>query len=148
MEEGMKKTIKIVVIIVCLSLAGVLFYRSCTYEPPGGISSIDPDQMTWIKCRNTACGHEYEMNLREYFLYMEEHIDSAFHIAPPMLCPECGEESCYEAVKCEKCGVVFEPGWKPGDFSDRCPNLKCSHSKQETDRKKAAEARKKGQGGG
>jgi hypothetical protein len=143
--EGSKKTpIMIAIIIVCLVLASVIIYRSCTSEPPGSVSSVPRDMITWMVCRNQACGHEYTMNMREYLQYQAENIKTAFRIAVPMTCEKCGEESAVQAVKCGKCGDVFEEGEgsEGGDFSDRCP--KCGHSKREEDGKRAAEARKKG----
>ena len=84
------------------------------------------------------------MNLREYFKFVQDNADPRILVAPPFPCPECGdEESGYRAVKCAKCGEVFEGGTVPGTYSDCCP--KCGHSQIEVDRKEAA-ARRKGGG--
>jgi len=99
------------------------------------------EQSTWVKCRNPACGHAWEMNLKEYFEFVEKNADPRSILPPPLTCPKCGESSGYRAVKCAKCGLVFEIGSVRADFADRCP--KCRYSKTEQDRKKAAEARKK-----
>jgi len=97
------------------------------------------DKSTWVKCRNPQCGAEYQMNLKEYFEYMEEHADPGSLLPPPLVCKKCGQKSVYRAVKCEKCGFTFERGTVRADFADRCP--KCGYSKVEEARKRARDAR-------
>jgi len=139
MEEDKKKPIMVGVIVVCFVLAGVMWYRS---SRRGG-SDLRPfeDKTTWIKCRNRECGHAWEMNLKEYFLFVEKNADPSTILPPPLTCPKCKEPSGYRAVKCAKCGAVFEVGSVPGDFADKCPD--CGYSQIAVDRKKAAEERKK-----
>ena len=97
-------------------------------------------EKTWVKCRNQACEAEYEITKKEYFEYVEKHADLALLEVPPLVCKKCDQESVYRAVKCAKCGLVFETGTVPSDFEDRCP--KCKYSKiEEGRRKKAREAR-------
>ena len=96
---------------------------------------------TWVMCRNEECGAAYQMNLKEYFKYVEKHADSRSTKPPALACKKCGQKNVFRAVKCAKCGLAFERGSVPADFADRCPQ--CSYSKIEEDRKKAAEARKK-----
>lgn len=115
-------------------------------QPQMGTSAgpdLEPfkDMSTWVMCRNPACKASYEMNLKEYFEYMEKHADPRSSRPPALACKKCGRKSVFRAVKCEKCGLAFERGSVPADFADRCPQ--CSYSKIEEDRKKAAEARKK-----
>ena len=97
------------------------------------------DKSTWVKCREPQCGAEYQMNLKEYFVHMEEHADPRSLLPPPLVCKKCGQKSVYRAVKCEKCGLVFERGTVPRDFADRCP--KCAYSKVEEARKRERDAR-------
>jgi predicted Zn-ribbon and HTH transcriptional regulator len=102
-----------------------------------GIPEHFARQTIWLKCRNPACEADCEFNKRQYYRFMEkyriEHPGSLQ--VPALLCKKCGEQSAYEAAKCPKCGLVFEKGWKQGDFEDRCP--KCRHSKIEADRAEA-----------
>lgn len=97
---------------------------------------IPADRITWVKCRNPDCEHQYQMNLREYFKYIEKNTEPNSLSPPPLICQKCGEESIYRAVKCAKCGLVFEEGTVRSDFLDRC--AKCGYSKIEEERKKAA----------
>ena len=135
MEDSKKKPIMIGVIVACLVLAGIITYATRSKEE-GGIASLKRGQeMFLIKCRNPDCEHEWQMDMKDYFVYMKEHQDPMSMTAPAIVCPECGEESGYRAVKCEKCGLVFERGTVPNDFVDRCPE--CKYSKTEESRKKA-----------
>ncbi len=134
MEDSKKKPIMIAVIVACLVLAGIITYATRSKEE-GGIAAIKRGKMTWLKCRNPDCGHEYQMDLKDYFIYMKEHQDPMSLTAPEIVCPECGEESVYRAEKCEKCGLIFEMGTIPNDFADKCPE--CKYSKIEESRKKA-----------
>lgn len=99
----------------------------------GGLwaSGVPSDATIWVKCRDPNCQAEYEMYLRKYFQeledYLEKHPDALEKPGyPPAVCEKCGRKSLYRAVKCEKCELVFEGGWKPEDFSDRCPECKYS----------------------
>lgn len=134
MEDSKKKPIMIGVVIGCLALAVVITYVTRSGES-GGIESLKRGRMTWLKCRNPGCEHEYQMDLKDYFIYMQEHQDPMSMAAPAIVCPGCKEESIYRSEKCEKCGLVFERGAVPNDFADRCPE--CKHSKTEEARKKA-----------
>ncbi len=134
MEDSKKKPIMIGVIVACLVLAGIITYATRSKEA-GGIASIKRGKMTWLKCRNPDCGHEYQMDLKDCLIYIKEHQDPMSMETPAIVCPECGEESVYRAEKCEKCGLVFERGTVPNDFADRCPE--CKYSKTEDSRKKA-----------
>jgi predicted RNA-binding Zn-ribbon protein involved in translation (DUF1610 family) len=134
MEDSKKKPIMIGVVVACLVLAGIITYATRSKEA-GGIASIKRGKMTWLKCRNPDCEHEYQMDLKDYFIYMKEHQDPMSLAVPAIVCPECGEESVYRAEKCEKCGLTFEMGTVPNDFADKCPE--CKYSKIEESRKKA-----------
>lgn len=133
MEGSTKKSILIGLIVVCLAAAGVITYKSRSKKY--GIESIKRGEMIWLKCSNPDCGHEYQMDKRDYYQYLEKHVDPILMKTPALPCPKCGQESVYRAVKCSKCGTVFFYGAVKGDFPDRCPN--CSYSQMEEDRKKA-----------
>ena len=136
MEEGKKKTVMIVVIVVCLVAAGVIF--KATRPKSQGRESFR-GQQTWVKCSNPDCGEEYEMDKAEYFKQVEEAARANPGVEPPtpIVCKKCGEESLYRVVKCAKCGKIFFYGSAgAGDFADRC---KCGFSQIEENRRKKAE---------
>jgi hypothetical protein len=141
MEDSKKKPIMIGVIVVCLALAGGITYMSRAKDS-GGIESLKRGTMVWLKCRNPGCETEYEMDMKDYFLYLKEHQDPMSMAAPAIVCRDCSEESVYRAEKCDKCGLVFERGTVPNDFADRCPE--CKHSKTEQKRKEARARKNKG----
>ena len=141
MEGSKKKPIMIGVVVVCLVLAGIITYTTRSGSG-GGLESIKRGQeMFWLKCRNPDCENEWQMDMKDYFVYMKENQDPMSMAPPAHLCPECGEEGGYRAVKCEKCDLVFERNSVPNDFADRCPE--CSYSSTEEARKKAREQRGK-----
>jgi predicted RNA-binding Zn-ribbon protein involved in translation (DUF1610 family) len=141
MEEGKKKIIKIVVVVACLVAAGIITYATRSGSSSSGIDSIERGEMIWLKCRNPKCENEWQLDKKDYLVYLKEHATPGMMTAPPVVCPKCSEESAYRAEKCEKCGLVFERGTVPNDFADRCP--KCGYSKAESLHKEAI-----GEGGG
>ena len=130
MEDSKKKPIMIGVVVACLVLAGVItFMRSS--GSPGGLDKMQRGEMMWVKCNNPDCKSEYQIDKKDYFKYVEEHADPIRMNVPPLVCKDCGEESVFRAIKCEKCELVFfkaaaAPG---GGITDRCPE--CGYSKQE-----------------
>ena len=136
MEDSKRKSIMIGVIVTCLVLAGIITYATRS-KRAGSIESIKPGQMIWVKCRNPDCETEYQMDKKVYFKTLQEIRDPMMMTAPGLACKECGEESVYRAVKCAKCGLMFERGTVGGDFADRCPE--CAHSTIEETRKEAAQ---------
>jgi hypothetical protein len=99
------------------------------------LQDIDPSEMIWVKCRNPDCGAVYEVGKKEHALFSRENRSPDTGAVPGMPCNECGDEAVYRIEKCEKCGVAFERGTVPEDFSDRCPE--CGHSAEETRRKES-----------
>jgi len=145
MEEGKKKTIMIVVIAVCLVAAVVIGYKY-TFAPTDAGIEVFKGQQIWVKCNNPDCGAEYEMDKAEYFRQIEELAlanPPEMMQTPPLVCEKCGEKSVYRAVKCAKCGKIFFYGAAgTGDFPDRC---ECGYSQIEENRRKKAEARRRGE---
>jgi len=133
MDENVKKPIMIVVVILCLAVAGIVTYKRVSSK---GLDKVDPTKKTWMLCNNPDCGHAVEMNLKEYFQWSEDQYYSTGSV-PGYVCPECGEESCFRAVKCNGCGEIFYFKSVPGTYKDKCP--KCGYSQIEQDRKAAAE---------
>lgn len=134
MEESAKKSIMIGVIVVCLVLAAAIALKTRRREGPN-LEGYKDDTVL-VLCRNPNCGAQNEMNAKKYFEFFITHKVPRGAPLPAMTCKECGEPSVYRAVKCEKCGFVFELGSKPRDFEDRCPD--CGYSKLQEARKKAA----------
>ncbi len=135
MEEGKKKPIMIGVIVVCLAGAALItFIRRSGGD--GGIEDIPEEQMTWIKCNNPNCKAEYEMGLKKYHEYIRENMNPMAMVAPPVVCPKCGEQSGLRAEKCQNpdCAIVFIRGSVPNDFADRCPE--CGRSETEESRRR------------
>jgi len=132
MEESRKKPIMIGAIVVCVAVAGAITYMNRS-KSSGTIDNIKSGEMIWVKCRNSDCEATYQIDNKVYITYLRENPVGL--TTPALVCEKCGEESVYKAVKCEKCGLVFEPGAVPKDFPDRCPE--CGHSKTEERRKRA-----------
>jgi ribosomal protein L40E len=137
-----KKPIMIGVIVACFAVAGLITYM--TRSPSKGplIPESFAKETIWLKCRNSSCEHEYQMNKKEYYEYMQQYVieHPLERVTPPLTCPKCEKASAYRATKCQKCGLVFETGLKVDDFEDRC---QCGYSQIEVDRRKAAEARRR-----
>jgi hypothetical protein len=129
MEENAKKTLMIVVSIVCIAAAGFFIYRSM------GGGSAAPGTATaagkrWVKCNNPKCGNEYEITAKEYTDFVNQNGGPRQFMmsgAVPMKCPKCNEASVFAAMKCEKCGKVFFPGTVEGKPEDTCPG--CGYSR-------------------
>ena len=134
MEESRKKPIMIGAIVVCVAVAGAITYMNRS-KSSDTFDNMKRGEMIWVKCRNPDCEAEYQIDEKDYFTYLRENPVGL--TTPPLFCEKCGEESVFKAVKCEKCGLVFEPGAVPKDFPDRCPNPQCGYSKTEEIRKRA-----------
>jgi len=135
MEESMKKTVMIVVIVVCLVSAVLITFVTGRSRSVTGLDEV-AGQMQLVKCANKNCGAIYEIDKKKYYeLLAEESLKHADETGPlAITCEKCGEKSIYKAVKCEKCGEVFffgEAG--ANDFPDRCP--KCGSSATEEQKK-------------
>ena len=126
-----KKQIMIGVAVVCIIAAGAITYFNTAGGGSGqGVDSIDPSEMTWMKCQK--CNSTYEMPKKEYYKYLQENMTGSS--PPPLPCQECGEKGAYRAVKCESCGNIFYYGASgPQAFPDKCP--KCGFSATEDRRK-------------
>ncbi|MFQ6036845.1 MAG: hypothetical protein ACE5NM_13480 [Sedimentisphaerales bacterium] len=143
MLAGLAKPVMLVIIVVCFTLAVVIFIKTQS-GGSGGIETIKRgEELYWVKCNNKKCNAEYQMDKRDYYEQIEEKMKAnpMAMVTPPLTCKECGEQSLLRAVKCEKCGQVFFYGADPTDFADRCPE--CGHSKTEAERKARAAQRGK-----
>jgi len=130
-----KNAVYIIIIVVCLLVAGFVTYKYVFSDSSGGLSSIPEGQMVWVKCNNPACKAEYQMSKRKYHEEVEKRFNPLVQTTSPITCEKCGQESLYEAIKCSnpECGIIFFKGVVRGDIEDRCP--KCKHSAIEDSRK-------------
>lgn len=131
MEDSKKKPIMIAIIVACIALAGVITYVSSS-GGGGGIEAVQRGEMMWVKCSNPDCAAEHQIDKKDYFMYIQEHQKGV--ATPPLVCKDCGEESIYRAIKCQKCGIIFFYGSVHDDLVDRCPE--CSYSPTEEMAKK------------
>jgi len=126
MEEDKKKVVMIVIVVVCLALAGALAYKNFGGGGGGGTSAAAQGPQVML-CVNPDCGHIFEMTIEERRQIMRERGRQMRRGGPPAFtCPQCGEESAYQANKCTKCSTVFIADYTSGDFPDRCPE--CGYS--------------------
>ena len=141
MEESKKKADMIGIIVVCLGVAGAVFFGGGGGS--GTIDDISDAEMTWVKCLNKSCNAEYETSLKEYFKFVTANANPVGP-TPALTCETCGEPSIYKAEKCQNaaCGIVFRSGSVPNDHADRCPTCKQSATEE------IRNARKKEMAGG
>ena len=137
MEESKKKPLMIGAVVVCLIVAIAITFRGKSSKNTGIKRFSGQEQ--WLKCTNPDCGAEYTMDKKKYFEWHQVHYSVSSAAGTGMACKECGEETAYEAIKCEKCGHVFFKGAAGADFIDTCPE--CDYSKIEDERKQAHQAR-------
>ncbi len=104
-------------------------------ERASGIEQLKRGVLYWVKCTNPECEHEWQMDRKDYFMYLRDHQDPMVLAAPAIACPKCSEASGYRSEKCEKCGTMFLRGSVAHDFADRCPE--CGHSRTEVLRREA-----------
>ncbi|HUT28380.1 MAG TPA: hypothetical protein VMX13_01205 [Sedimentisphaerales bacterium] len=145
MEESKKKPIMIGVIIACFAVAAGITLMTRSGGGSSGIPKEYATEQIWMKCRNEQCNNEWEMNKLEYYEFLEQsraENPGLVGETPAVTCPKCSEPSGYEAVKCAKCGFIFEKGTVPKTFEDKCP--KCGYSSIQEGRKKKAEERASG----
>jgi len=137
MDEDKKKIVMVVIVVACLGLAGAIVIKNFG----GGSSSTStaaqgPQVML---CVNPDCGHIFELTRDEMRLQMREKGRMMMgRGGPPVFtCPQCGEESAYQAIRCPKCSTVFIADYGTDDFADRCPE--CGYSAIEEKRKQKDE---------
>jgi hypothetical protein len=123
MQQFLKKPYTVIAVCLGCTIA-LVFFRTSGRT---GIDSLASEQM-WVMCN--ACNESYQMNNKEYYHYIENHLHPPAIDIPPLLCKKCGKDAVYKAEKCEKCGNVFFPDTANGDFPDKCP--KCGYSKIQT----------------
>ena len=127
-----KNVVMIVIVVVCLVLAGAFAIKN--FGGGGGTSPAAQGPQSML-CVNPDCGHVFEMTIDERRQIMRERGRQMRRGGPPAFaCPQCGEpDSAYQANKCSKCSTVFIGDYSSGDFADRCPE--CGYSAIEERRK-------------
>ena len=126
MDEQAKKYLVIGLTVVCLSVAGTLFYRSFF----GGSSTGGNTGDRQIALMCASCGG-FEVSIDEFREIMSQQGPDLMMMMPgqaaAMECPKCGKKSCYQAQKCKKCQNIFVFGQaRDKNYPDRCP--KCGFS--------------------
>jgi len=118
------------IIAVSLILAGFVTF-STIYKSSSHLNKLK-GQTVWLKCQNPECNHSFEMDMKDYYEYLQNNRSSNVMRMTALPCPKCGKRSSYEAVKCDKCGNIFLVDRTKRDYFDRCP--KCGFSKEEKQR--------------
>ena len=119
-----KNVVMIVIVVVCLILAGAFAIKN--FGGGGGTSPTTTGPQSML-CVNPDCGHVFEMTTEERRQIMREQGRMMRRGGPPAFtCPQCGEESAYQANKCPKCNTIFIRDFTSDDFADRCPE--CGYS--------------------
>ena len=126
MNEQTKKNLAIGLVVVCLLVAGTMFYRSFFGGGSGGGST--GDRQVALMC--ASCGG-FEVSVDEFREMMSQQGPGGMMMMPgqdaAMECPKCGKKSCYPAQKCKQCETIFVFGQaRDKRYPDRCP--KCSFS--------------------
>jgi len=124
MDEKRKKQLKLIVVVVCLVLAGLITLTT-------NMSGVDESvfKAVWVICTNKDCNASYETDRRKLDKQIKKDGDPrgfdifAFH------CSQCRQKTAFWAIKCGKCGDVFLPDFTPDDRYDRCPD--CGYSEIE-----------------
>ncbi|MHC5061137.1 MAG: hypothetical protein ACYTFK_08650 [Planctomycetota bacterium] len=138
MEEGQKKVVMIVVIVICLALAGALAFKN--FGGGGSGTSATARSPQPMLCVNPDCGHIFDMTAEERREIMRARGRQMRRGGPPVFtCPQCSEESAYQATKCAKCSTVFIHDYTSQDFADRCPDPSCGYSAIEERRKQKSQ---------
>jgi len=116
MDAEKSKPILIGVAVVCLVGAGIMLYINFGGGGGGGGTS-GPIPLICV-----ACGHTYELPLKEYQSMIEQHgpgmMMDPWDI-PRFECPSCGKKGVQTGIKCGGCSTIFLPDYM------RNPELKC-----------------------
>ena len=134
MDEDKKQKVKIVFVVGCLVLAVVIYL--ITRGKSGGLGRTKGTIQ--LLCANEECNAEYELTpekMRETMVPSGPGMGMMPGMGPQtFVCTECGENSAFRAMKCERCGFVFTQVYDGSqDYADRCPE--CEYSAIEERRK-------------
>jgi hypothetical protein len=141
-----KHWISIVLNVHCIAVgicivAAVVITISIVVQRHQMISCTGRGSTIWVICTNQDCEEAYQKDRGEWLSLIPEDVEPITRPEPVMVCKQCGKQTVYRAVKCQKCGLVFQRGSVPNDFSDRCPG--CAYSYIEQMRKEARKTKEK-----
>ena len=139
MDEDTKKHLAIGVAVICLLIAGIVFYRTMFAGSAGGGDMGDRE----IALLCATCGG-FEIPADEFRELMSKQGPDMMMGMPgmpgqmmAMECPKCAKKTCYMAQKCQQCENIFVFGQaRDQNYPDRCP--KCSFSAMEDRQKNQA----------
>jgi len=133
MTEELKKYLLIGIAIVCLSIGGIIMYRSFS---GGSSGTAGGNRDIALMC--SSCGG-FEIPVDEFRELMSSQgpmgrmMPGQQNMA--MKCPKCSNKTCYMAQKCQQCENIYVFGQaRDQKYPDRCP--KCSFSMIEDRQKK------------
>lgn len=119
-----RRTVMIVVVIVCLGVASAIAWTNRPQKKAFG-----PSEPTLMLCCESDCGHVFDVAPADYTARLKE-VGPRGAMAPiAFACPQCQKMSGYAAFRCPKCEHVFIKGASGNDFADRCPA--CNYSATE-----------------
>jgi predicted RNA-binding Zn-ribbon protein involved in translation (DUF1610 family) len=123
MSDDTKKYLSIGLAVVCIGVAGTIFYRTIG----GGGARTDGNRDVALLC--THCGG-FEIPVDEFRELMSQQGSGTMMMPDQMAampCPKCSQKTCYMAQKCKQCEAIFVFGQaKDQNYPDRCP--KCGFS--------------------
>ncbi len=123
MDAETKKKVLIAIIAVCTSIAIVMTIVNIRR----GSGDYGAQGSMQVLCTNEDCGKDFMAARKDVRQHLVDTGRGALG-AVVIVCPECGQETGYPAIKCEECAKVFFPDYQSGGPPDQCPE--CGHSAQ------------------
>jgi len=152
MNKMVMKVTMVVLILLSLGLAYAIYHQ---LTKSAVIQSVDE---IVLKCANPNCDYEKGITREEFRIWVRRDFEKFMQANPSrrlteeqkqelllrdlgskrtglgLTCPECGQETVFKAIQCEKCRKIFFPGAKKGAVYDKCPE--CGFSKIEQKKNK------------
>ena len=123
MDANTKKKALISIIVACTAVAIIITVVNIL-SGSGGYGTKGSMQ---VLCINEDCGKDFMAARKDVRQHLVDTGRAAIG-SVVIVCPECGQETGYPAIKCEECGEVFFPDYQSDEPPDTCPN--CGHSAQ------------------
>ncbi len=127
-EKQLKVALLVSVGITVLLVAGFVV-ESFSGSGSSEIRKVVGASGIWMLCENPDCEAAYEITPEEFRELVRA---KGVMLGPKVMeqlafvCKECGQETAYRGMKCQKCGALFIQETVAGDYSDRCPE--CGYS--------------------
>jgi predicted RNA-binding Zn-ribbon protein involved in translation (DUF1610 family) len=131
-EKQLKIALLVSVAVTALLMVGFVI-ESFTDSSGGGVIGSIRGGGIWMLCENPDCEAAYEVTQEEFNELLRSKGQILF--GPGVMsrltfvCRECGQETAYRGMQCQKCGALFIPEEGTGDYPDRCPE--CGYSATE-----------------